>query len=32
VFPIKMSALSEIYRAAGPLYEWYGEKAKVQAS
>ena len=32
VFPIKMSALSEIYRAAGPLYEWYVEKAKVQAS
>lgn len=28
VFPIKMEALSSIYRAAMPLYEWYVEKAK----
>lgn len=31
VFPIKMSALSDIYKAAQPLYEWYVEKAKRQA-
>lgn len=31
VFPIKMQALSDIYRAAGPLYEWYVEKKKRQA-
>lgn len=31
VFPIKMEALSSIYKAAGPLYEWYVEKAKRQA-
>lgn len=29
VFPIKMQALSAIYNAAGPLYEWYVEKKKV---
>lgn len=28
VFPIKMAALSTIYKAAQPLYEWYIEKAK----
>lgn len=28
VFPIKMQALSDIYNAAQPLYEWYVEKAK----
>lgn len=28
VFPIKMEALAAIYQAAGPLYEWYIEKAK----
>ena len=28
VFPIKMQALSDIYNAAQPLYEWYCEKAK----
>lgn len=28
VFPIKMAALSSIYQAAQPLYEWYVEKAK----
>ena len=28
IFPIKMQALSDIYNAAGPLYEWYVEKAK----
>lgn len=28
VFPIKMAALSDIYKAAAPLYEWYVEKAK----
>lgn len=28
VFPIKMQALSDIYRAAQPLYEWYCEKKK----
>lgn len=27
-FPIKMEALSNIYKAAKPLYEWYVEKAK----
>lgn len=26
-FPIKMKALSDIYNAAKPLYEWYVEKA-----
>lgn len=31
VFPIKMQALSDIYNAAGPLYEWYCEKKKRQA-
>jgi hypothetical protein len=31
VFPIKMQALSDIYRAAEPLYEWYVQKAKRQA-
>ena len=30
VFPIKMQALSDIYKAAGPLYEWYVEKKKRQ--
>lgn len=30
IFPIKMEALSSIYKAAGPLYEWYVEKAKRQ--
>ena len=30
VFPIKMQALSDIYRAAQPLYEWYVEKKKRQ--
>jgi hypothetical protein len=24
-----MQALSDIYKAAGPLYEWYVEKKKV---
>lgn len=28
IFPIKMEALSSIYRAAIPLYEWYVEKSK----
>lgn len=28
VFPIKMQALSAIYNAAQPLYEWYVEKKK----
>lgn len=28
VFPIKMQALSDIYNAAQPLYEWYVAKAK----
>ena len=28
VFPVKMEALSSIYKAAQPLYEWYVEKAK----
>lgn len=28
IFPIKMQALSDIYKAAGPLYEWYVEKRK----
>lgn len=31
VFPIKMQALSDIYKAAAPLYEWYVEKKKKQA-
>lgn len=31
VFPIKMQALSDIYRAAGPLYEWYVKKKKRKA-
>lgn len=31
VFPIKMAALSDIYKAAKPLYEWYVQKAKRQA-
>ena len=31
VFPIKMQALSDIYRAAQPLYEWYVERKKAQA-
>lgn len=31
VFPIKMQALSDIYKAAEPLYEWYVQKAKRQA-
>lgn len=31
VFPIKMQALSDIYRAAQPLYEWYVEKKKSNA-
>ena len=31
VFPIKMQALSDIYRAAEPLYEWYVEKKKGKA-
>lgn len=31
VFPIKMQALSDIYRAAQPLYEWYIQKAKKSA-
>ena len=31
IFPIKMQALSDLYNAAGPLYEWYVEKAKGQA-
>lgn len=30
VFPIKMAALSSIYQAAQPLYEWYIEKANKQ--
>lgn len=30
IFPIKMAALSSIYQAAQPLYEWYIEKAKKQ--
>lgn len=28
VFPIKMRALSDIYQASEPLYEWYVAKAK----
>jgi hypothetical protein len=28
VFPIKMQALADIYRAAEPLYEWYVVKRK----
>ena len=28
IFPIKMQALSDIYNAAQPLYEWYVEKSK----
>lgn len=31
IFPIKMKALSAVWKAAGPLYEWYVEKAKKQA-
>ena len=30
IFPIKMQALADIYKAAEPLYEWYCEKAKRQ--
>ena len=28
VFPIKMGALSDIYRAAEPLYEWYCKRPR----
>ena len=31
VFPIKMEALSAIYKASEPLYKWYVENAKRQA-
>lgn len=31
IFPIKMQALATIYKAAGPLYEWYVQKARKQS-
>ena len=32
IFPIKMAALAEVFKASETLYEWYIEKAKTPVS